>query len=235
MSGTLKYNIEYHPKKVQIEKDIIAGVSDRQIAEKYNTPTVGVSKEAVRRYRKDKMPMILRHAELDEADGVINRINEYLDTVEQFYNSIRRVLDDPERPGEVCYYPRAEEVKVKWYNKDTEKYEVDTLQHLIDGLDITYIKGVYVTGKDPREYLLRTAETLNKMLETMSRVRGYITESGNTTVNIASGSVEDLANIARTALAPFPGALEAFAKAIDADADRQEAEAQKAMSEAEEK
>lgn len=228
-----RYNIEYHPKKAQIEKDIIAGVPDRQIAEKYNTPTVSVSRQAVYRYRKDKMPMILRHAELDEVDGVINRINEYLDTVEQFYNSIRRVLDDPERPGEVCYYPRAEEVKVKWYNKDTEKYEVDTLQHLIDGLDIPFIKGVYVTGKDPREYLLRTAETLNKMLETMSRVRGYITESGNTTVNIASasGSVEDLANVIRKAAAPWPGASEAIANALLADADRQDAEAQKALSE----
>lgn len=227
------YSIEYHPKRAQIQRDIINGLPNSQVAKKYSTSTVKISTDAVRRYKLEKLPMMLRHAELDEVDGIVNRINEYLDTVEQFYNSIRKVLDNPDAPGEVCYYPTAEEVKVKYFNDATNRWEVDTLQHLLNNIEKStpMIKGVYVNGKDPREYLLRTAETLNKQLETISRVKGYIAECGDTTVNIASGNVEDIANIAREALAPYPGALDAFVNALLDEADKQDAETQKALTE----
>ncbi len=228
-----RYTLEYHPQRAQIQRDILAGVPNTRIAKKYSTSTVKISTDAVRRYKQTKLPMMLRHAELEEVDGIVNRINEYLDTVEQFYNSIRKVLDNPESPGEVCYYPTAEEVKIKFFNDATNKWEVDTLQHLLSSIEkkAPIIKGVYVNGKDPREYLLRTAETLNKQLETISRVKGYIAECGDTTVNIASGNVEDIANIAREALAPYPEALDAFVSALLAEADKQDSEAQKAATE----
>ena len=101
------YSVEYHPQKTKIQRSIINGESTRDIAKKYSTPACKLSPEAVRRYKDEKLPQVLRLAQLDDVDGVIDRINEYMITIDQFYTSIKQVLDNPENPGTICFYPRA--------------------------------------------------------------------------------------------------------------------------------
>lgn len=208
------YSVEIHPKKTAIEKDILKGMSNNAIAEKYTSLT----KASINRYRNERMPEMLRHAQLETVDGLVGRINEYMDTVEDLRSSIISVLEDPERPGHICYYPRAEEIKVKYYDKETQKYAVSKLQSLLDQTekDRGYtIKGAYVEGQDPRVTLLKTADVLNRQLELLSRAKGYITEENNVTINAGvSGGVEDIADIARESLASYPEALEAFVNAL---------------------
>lgn len=226
------YSVEIHPRKTAIEKDILKGESNVAIARKYSNMNVS----CVRRYREERMPQILRHAQLDTVEGLIGRINEYMDTVEDLKASIISVLDNPENPGHICYYPRAEEIKVKYYDKESQKYSVSTLQTLINQTEHNRgytIKGAYVEGQDPRVTLLKTADVLNRQLELLCKAKGYITEDNNITINTeASGNVEDIVNIARTALAPYPEASEAFVNALlqaaeegDKELERQQKEA----------
>lgn len=208
------YSVELHPQKTAIERDILQGIPNASIAKKYEN----LNTENVRRYRNERMSEMLRHAQLETVDGLVGRINEYMDTVEDLKSSIITVLEDPERPGHICYYPRAEEIKVKYYDKETQKSHIAKLQSLLDqtekGGGYT-VKGAYVEGQDPRITLLKTAEVLNRQLELLSKARGYITEDNNITINAgASGTVEDIANIAREALAPYPEALDAFVNAL---------------------
>lgn len=209
-----RYKVEIHPRKTAIERDILKGESNVAIAQKYSN----ISSEGVRRYRNERMPQILRHAQLDTVEGLIGRINEYMDTVEDLRASIISVLDNPENPGHICYYPRAEEIKVKYYDKESQKNLVSTLQTLINHTehDRGYtVKGAYVEGQDPRVTLLKTADVLNRQLELLSKAKGYITEENNVTINAGvSGGVEDIADIARESLASYPEALEAFVNAL---------------------
>ena len=226
------YSVEYHPQKTKIQRSIINGESTRDIAKKYSTPACKLSSEAVRRYKDEKLPQVLRLAQLDDVDGVIDRINEYMITVDQFYTSIKHVLDNPENPGTICFYPRAEEIKVKWYDDVECKWKVGILQDLLNTAgekSKKVIAGVYVNGRDPREYLLRTAEVLRGQLETMSKVRGFITEN-NTTVNIGTNTtVNDIANLMKEACAPWPDAVDAFVTALMDYSAKMNEEARKAM------
>lgn len=211
--------IEIHPKRAQIERDIIKGESAKTIVERYSTPLISFSEATVLRHKRKHMAQALRHAQLEEVDGLIGRINEYMDSVEDLKDSILTVLDDPENPGHICYHPNANEIKVKYYNKDTEKMALAKLQDLLGGVQeknkAYFVKGVFVEGSDPRLMLLKTADNLTKNLELLCKAKGYITEDNNITINAgASGTVEDIANIAREALAPYPEALDAFVNAL---------------------
>lgn len=215
MSAGRYYSVEVHPQKTEIERDIIAGKPDISISRAYPH----LSNMAVKRYRDSRMPQILRHAQLETVDGLIGRINEYMDTVEDLKDSIITVLDNPENPGHICYYPRAEEIKVKYYDKESQRYKVDKLQNLLQSASeknssIT-ITGAHVEGSDPRITLLKTADVLNRQLELLCKTKGYIVEDNSVTINAgASGTVGDIADIARTVLAPYPEAMEAFVTAL---------------------
>lgn len=215
MNPGRRYSVEVHPHKMEIERDIIAGKSDKDIADTYSH----LSSMAIKRYRDTRMPQILRHAQLETVEGLIGRINEYMDTVEDLKDSIITVLDNPENPGHICYYPRAEEIRVKYYDKESQRYKVDKLQNLLQcarerNSSIT-ITGAHVEGSDPRLTLLKTADVLNKQLELLCKTKGYIVEDNSVTINAgASGNVGDIADIARTALAPYPEAMEAFVNAL---------------------
>lgn len=215
MNPGRRYSVEVHPQRTEIEKDIISGKPVDIIATTYPH----LSCTSIKRYRDTRMPQILRHAQLETVEGLIGRINEYMDTVEDLKDSITSVLDDPERPGHICYYPRAEEIKVKYYDKESRGYKVDKLQNLLQGAreknDSITITGAHVEGSDPRLTLLKTADVLNRQLELLCKTKGYIVEDNSVTINAgASGTVGDIADIARIALAPYPEAMEAFVTAL---------------------
>lgn len=221
------YTVSYHPKRNKIESDIINGIPDREIARKYHN----LNYESVRSYRLNKMPQILKHAQGEEADGLVARINDYMDTIDDLRESILNILDNPENPGHICYYPRAEEIRVKYHDKSENKDKIAKLQDLLDGVERSkerFVRGVYVDAQDPRTTLLKTADVLNRQLELLCKAKGYISDDTNVTINqsTATGNVEDIIAITREALAPYPEAKEAFVSALlaaAAEGDREEA------------
>lgn len=206
-----RYKIDSHPQKMQIERDIINGVPDDTIADNYG----GISQQSVRRYRKDRMPEIMRHADLETTEGIIRRINEYLDDVEHLYKSVKEFLDDPNVPGKMDFTPHASEVYMTYETTDPDsgkRYrKKELIQDILDKLEPAPLK-LTLGIQDPRVTMLKTAEVLNRQLELMAKVKGLITE--NTVVVNDNSTVTEIIAIARNALRDYPEALEAFTEAL---------------------
>lgn len=208
-----RYKIETHPQRMQIESDIIAGKTGYEIANNYD----GISEAAVKRYRKDRMPEMLRHAELENVDGILRRINENMLAVESLYSAVREFLEDPDNPGRIVFNPHASEIDVTWeeYTDGKVIRHKDTMQDLMSKVP-GYVSNVKINTMDPRVTMLRTAEVLNKQLELLCRTKGLIQEKTDVNVNIGSkeGNVYDIVSVARRALAPWPDAMQAFIDAL---------------------
>lgn len=210
------YKILQHPKRKEIEKQIINGIADNTIAKDYD-----LSVACVGRYRRDYLPAIIRVAQLETVDGLIDRINEYLNRTDKLYQSVSEWMSDPDDPAKFSGCPRSSEVMVIYDDADTnakgEPRIVRKKAKLCDLLDKTGadVISVNLMLADPRHTMLKTAEVLNKQLELLAKARGMITTS--TTVNVVSGTLEDVLNIAKQALYPWPDALAALAEALVPD------------------
>lgn len=206
-----RYKIDSHPQKMQIERDIINGVSDRDIATHYDSLT----QSSVSRYRRDRMPEMMRRADLETTEGIIRRINEYLDDVDHLYKSVKEFLDDPNVPGKMDFTPHASEVYMTYETTDPDsgkRYrKKELIQDILDKLEPTPLK-LTLGIQDPRVTMLKTAEVLNRQLELMAKVKGLITE--NTVVVNDNSTVTEIIAIARNALRDYPEALEAFTEAL---------------------
>lgn len=206
-----RYKIDSHPQKMQIERDIINGVSDRDIATHYDSLT----QSSVSRYRRDRMPEMMRRADLETTEGIIRRINEYLDDVDHLYKSVKEFLDDPNVPGKMDFTPHASEVYMTYETIDPDsgkRYrKKELIQDILDKLEPTPLK-LTLGIQDPRVTMLKTAEVLNRQLELMAKVKGLITE--NTVVVNDNSTVTEIIAIARNALRDYPEALEAFTEAL---------------------
>ncbi len=201
------YKILQHPKRKEIDKLIIAGIADNAIAKDYD-----LSALCVGRYRRNYLPSIMRVAQLETVDGLIDRINEYLERTDRLYQSVSEWMSDPDDPTKFSGCPRSSEVMVIYDDEQGGK-RTRRKAKLCDLLDKTGVDVISVNLllADPRHTMLKTAEVLNKQLELLAKAKGMIT---STTVNVVSGSLEDILDIARKALAPWPEALVALAAAL---------------------
>ncbi len=204
-----RYKIENHPQRKNIERDIVNGVPDSRIASNY----VGISDNTVRRYRTRKMPQILRHEETRRAEGLLDRISEYLDNIDELFSATREWLADPDDPTKMCFAPHAEELLVVYTDMDSDrpKTRKAPLSELLKKTSV-YVDGISFMGQDPRVTMIKTAEVLNKQLELLCRTQGLIQAQTNIDVNVnaTTGNLDDIVAIARRALAPYPEALQAF-------------------------
>ena len=166
-------------------------------------------------YQADRMPELMRHADLETTEGIIRRINEYLDDVEHLYKSVKEFLDDPNVPGKMDFTPHASEVYMTYETIDPDsgkRYrKKELIQDILDKLEPTPLK-LTLGIQDPRVTMLKTAEVLNRQLELMAKVKGLITE--NTVVVNDNSTVTEIIAIARNALRDYPEALEAFTEAL---------------------
>ena len=87
----MKSIIANSPHRLEIERDILAGVPTRDIAQKYGIK----SNSVVHQYAKKKMPELISKAELQTVEGLIDRISKYMSTVEALIASITEWLEDP--------------------------------------------------------------------------------------------------------------------------------------------
>ena len=216
---TRRMKIETHPQRANIERDIIRGLSLRQIANKYG----GITHATVKNYRDANMTLLLRHAQVESADGIVARINEYMDNIEALRDSIIDILRDPNDPSKISYYPQAQEIKIKY--KDKGQWRVDKLQDLLERAQEknpqASIKGTYVEVTDPRVMLVKVADTLNRNLELLCKVNGTITTNAKLDVSISQErDVSEIVEIAKNTLSPWPEALDVFVKALISAAEK---------------
>lgn len=206
------YAIANHPKRQEIELEILEGKSCTSIAEKY-----GISSSAVDRYKKKALRMRMQVASVQDVDDLISRLNEYLDGVDQMYDSVFDWLSDPDDPGRLTIEPRAREVTViteadidgKIVRK---KEKLSDLLYLIRGTDRNVLE-VNVSWTDPRQLLLSTVSTLQKTLEIIARIKGDITDT-KVEVHAVTGTAADIVAKITDALKPWPGAVQAVADAL---------------------
>lgn len=207
------YVIANHPKRQEIELDILAGKSCTDIAQNY-----GISSSAVDRYKKKVLRMKLRVASVNDVDDLIERLNEYLDGVDQMYDSIYDWLSDPDDPSRLTIEPRANEITVIYDEVVGDKIvrKKEKLRDIINEIRSHDKKLVEVTYNlsDPRQLLLSTVSTLQKTLEIMAKVRGDIVET-KVEVRTVTGNTSDIIAKLTKALEPFPGAIEAVADALE--------------------
>ena len=202
-----KPEVDKHPKKKQIIRALIRGVSYRDIMGQF-----GVTKSALGRYLKERLPekaaKALAARDVEDGNFILDEIQRIMARVNKMFDACDEYLSDPEEPGKYDIGPRADEVTVNYYICDTEGKNVsrfkDTLQNIINQL-----RGVNVTATeykyaDPRKLLLETARTLHPQLELLVQIHGQIKD---VTVNIInSPEFISIQNILLEELAPHPEA-----------------------------
>lgn len=170
-----KYNVEKHPDRIEIEREIVAGKSSREIATAHSTDNYPLSKGSIQRYKENRLPVLIQKSEMETVAGLISRLQENVVDMLNFYNSIKETLRDPDT-GEICYSPRASEIKAI-FTRDGEKRKA-TLQQIIDNEipEGFTIKGISLSNVDPRVMFVKATETLNKTLELLLKASGGIQE-----------------------------------------------------------
>ena len=207
------YSIHGHPEQAEIEADILSGKSVNSIANNY-----GLSVSSVRRYKEKVMPERMQKAEIKSVDDIIDRLNKYMSISAQMHNSLREMLEDPDDPYTLIASPMPEDIKVvyKLTSPDGKTVrKVDTLKNLIDmiqeaGLNVVKIE---MCGEDPRKLLLKTQEIIAKQLELFARIKGNVVDT-KIEVRAVTGTAADIVEKIKTALAPFPGALDAVSDVL---------------------
>lgn len=210
-----RYSVEQHPRRRQIERDIIDGVSCEKIASDYG----GLSANAVRRYAKNRMPEIMAVAKLEQVDGILERIEDCIVKIDHFFDSVTDWLSDPEDSGRPNFEPRASEmnVTVEIMDKDESKAvrRRMTMQELVEYVEDreegrkAKVLNATLAIQDPRVTMLKTADVLTRQLELLAKVKGQIVENRTTVLNVTA-DVSEIADIARKALEPYPEALSSF-------------------------
>ncbi len=205
--------ISYHPKRAEIEKAIIDGVSSAEIARKYSTKAFKISRETVRRYRDNNLPSIMQFAQREHGDGVVRQISDSLDILQAVRESALDSLRDPENPEKISVSPTTKEMKIRWYDPETRTGGYRTLDSLLrDVPDELEVKGVYGNAKDPRTILFEATDKILRCIELIGKSQGLINDG--TTININNQGTDmttaEIATGTKQALADYPEALDAW-------------------------
>lgn len=205
------YSIYGHPQRQEIEAAILSNESCVSIAKKY-----GLSSSSVDRYKRKVLSSQLKLADIKNIDDIMKRLNDYLDLAEQGMESLQEMLDDPERPGLLTLAPHAEDIDVIYLVEEDDKVvkKKANLQELLDRVNGRYaVQETKYIGKDPRELLVKYMEVASKQLELLAKAKGDIVDT-KVEVRAVTGTAADIVEKIRTALKPWPGAIEAVADAI---------------------
>ena len=204
----MKSIIANSPHRLEIERDILAGVPTRDIAQKYGIK----SNSVVHQYAKKKMPELISKAELQTVEGLIDRISKYMSTVEALIASITEWLEDPSGRLSIDASPRASEITVMYMVRQGDKIirRKATLQELLDEIYNESNKTVdklYLNCQDPRITLLKAVDTLNRQLELLAKAKVIATDHISVDIKTTL-AVPELVKLIREALIEYPEALE---------------------------
>lgn len=209
----MENKITYHPQRNEIEKDIINGMSNVEIAKKYSTKVFKLSKDTVRRYRESSLPGVMRFAQREHAEGVARQISDSLEIMQAVQESALDSLRDPENPEKISVNPTTKEMKIRWFDTEAKKGGYRTLESFLSDIpDEIEVKGIYGNAKDPRTTLFEATDKILRCMELISKTQGFINDG--TTINIDSQSTRmttaEIAEGTRQALTDYPEALDAW-------------------------
>jgi methyl-accepting chemotaxis protein len=188
--------VEKHPKRLEIEKAIIDGVSYRKIAARYK-----ITQPSVYRYIQahlvPKLVGAIKKQEEQEGQDLLARIEKIIKRLQKLYDACDEYLKDPENPDRYELGPRSWEIDViyRTVEPDTDKMIVrkESLQSLLEKIDREGYQPWEVKFKqaDPRKLLIDNANSLNRQLETIARLHGHIKDTvQQVTVNNYWGDIQ---------------------------------------------
>lgn len=185
------YSVDRHPQKKAIIRDLVNQVPYQTIANNYELTFSSIQRYASQRLRYTAAKALAK-GDYDGA-ALLSRVEDTIVNVQKMYDACNDWLTDPTDHSRYNLEDRANELQVIYYeyytddkgNERTVKKKAN-LQKLIDDVMGKEREAIEVNSKrtDPRQLILMTAQTLNKQLETLSKIAGVVKEVANVDVNI---------------------------------------------------
>lgn len=162
-----------HHKRDAIDQALLNREPYRRISARFS-----LSEASVRRHRAGHLPPTLTQAreaqEVARADSLLDQVKAVMERVQKLFTACDTWLTDPSDPARYEIGPRAEDIQVIYSEEDADGKRVkrksrlsDLLRQVSRGRELTIIE---VRQADPRELVLKTANTLRAALEMMLKV-----------------------------------------------------------------
>lgn len=185
ISKARKFAVETHPKRKQIDKELIEGHTINSVSNKY-----GISYKAVRGYR-DKVlyPKVLEATQqraevtksvaieterknITDAAELFNIILTAVDRMKKLSDACDEYLQDPDDVSKYLLDPHGHEITVIFHKKgkDGKRHkEKRTLSSVMERMekDGYIIDSLTMSAADPRVMIVKASETLSRQMDTM--------------------------------------------------------------------
>lgn len=198
----IKYNlsiIEAHPRKKEIERDLINRMPYSEVARKYGITV----KEASKYFKKTLVPQLAKvlHKERKEnVDMILRKLNKVAEKSNKLLEACDLWLTDPENKEVYNLEPRASEIEVI-YNElvDTgdgvkKIRKKDTLQRLINLIKGRNYEVTRITTKvaDPRDLILKTSAEIREELKLIAQITGDLgNHETEVNINLISNTISN--------------------------------------------
>lgn len=171
--------VETHPKKKKIIEALIKQKPYAEIEKEFDIPRFSLMK-----YVKKQLPAQIAKEQSKNAQGYVDiylkQVDEITARCRKLFDACDEWLTDPDDPQKYSLDPRASEISVIYHPPGEEKQRKSAmLSELIDQLKTNlYVDPVAVRFKtaDPRELILKTAESMKGLLELTAKITGDIKE-----------------------------------------------------------
>jgi hypothetical protein len=170
--------VEEHPKKTQIIKSLISGVSQRNVAKQY-----GLTLSAIHRYLETRLKDVAARAvterTLTDGNSVLTEIEKIMHRMRLLYDACHEYLQDPKNPDKYFLGPHAEEVDIAYKTYDEDGKVTDSKTATLDAIlkEIgtgKRIESIRYRYSDPRKLIIETADALGRQLELISKIQGLV-------------------------------------------------------------
>lgn len=172
-----KFEVDIHPQRTQIVKALIKGEPYSKIVERFGTSKASLSR-FLNQHLLPSMAKEEARREFKDVETLLAEVNTVMERVRKMYDACDEYLQDPTDPSRYYLGPRAEEVQVVYIRQEGEHtFKLkDNLYNLLERALQENQKLIHVQWKhaDPRKLLLDTAQTLNRQLELLAKLRGMI-------------------------------------------------------------
>lgn len=206
--------IEHHPRREEIESDIINGMSYRKVAAKYNND---FSYLAVHRYATERLRDLLSQSPKMgqwNGDRIVSEIERQMEIGNKLLDACAEALQDPDHPNRFTLDPTATDIDVVYIDVSGPEpvRKRATLQQLLQQVSSggEYVPKDYQYAKsDPRKLLLDSIGKLGNHLELLAKVKGEIQDAAITIVK--SETWQSFQSIIIENLKDYPEVREALA------------------------
>lgn len=199
--------IETHPRRSEIEKDLLEGMPQRAVANKYGLSTACVHRYSASKFAREVNSATSRASAL-HADSLAETLTNLYSGVSKLYRACDDWLTDPSNPEAYTLEPRASEIDVIYYDANNCKRR-GRLQDVLNKADA---QAVAVQRIDTRALLLQVVDKAGVTLERIGRMTGAVTEQVDVTIH--DPREQKLLSILSEELEGYPEILERVAARI---------------------